>query len=415
MNSKKFDLLTKLAKILENDSSNNDLVNFKSELENYISSEEDLYRESSDEESFIILDKNGTIYDFSEDIGEFLQLSDKDKAVTSILFLLDEMTLKDLFKYIEKVYKGENYSSTIYSILNLSKTDKKITTIFSSKIIDDGKCYCSIHFVNDLNNSAAIDKKNKENLIKFKKYKILITDDEDLNLTLIESHLKDIFENIEVYKASNGNEAVEIFKREKPNLIFMDVNMPKISGLEATKEIRLLNNLVQPIIIALTGGDKVNDKEDCLSAGMNDFLNKPFTSHSLISILERYVDGVNFKKRECEDNKQKNIDNVHYDERDALRRFLGDKELLDSSIKVFFENVYERYEKLVNAYENKNLSMLKLNIHSFKSSAGNLSFQRLYKLLKNSEIDMKLETISEHLKLIKKEIDLLQNLFKDKY
>ncbi len=87
--------------------------------------------------------------------------------------------------------------------------------------------------------------------------------------------------------AGNGIEAVEAVKIKKYDLIFMDMQMPEMDGLEATGEIRNLD-ITQPIIIALTANAMLDDKNLCLEAGMNDFIAKPLRFERLVEILEKY-------------------------------------------------------------------------------------------------------------------------------
>jgi len=116
--------------------------------------------------------------------------------------------------------------------------------------------------------------------------KILIVEDNFLNYQV----LKILLEKLEatILWAKNGIEAIEMFSREKDILlILMDINMPEMDGITATREIRKLNNSV-PIIFQTAFASEENEKE-CLAAGGNDFLTKPIKSKLLISTLKRYA------------------------------------------------------------------------------------------------------------------------------
>jgi len=78
---------------------------------------------------------------------------------------------------------------------------------------------------------------------------------------------------------SDGQEAVEKVKTEEYDICLMDVHMPKMTGIEATREIRK-KNLTLPII-AITAAAFQEDKDECLKAGMNDFITKPVTIDGL--------------------------------------------------------------------------------------------------------------------------------------
>jgi PAS domain S-box-containing protein len=85
--------------------------------------------------------------------------------------------------------------------------------------------------------------------------------------------------------ASNGLEAVQSVERQPYDAILMDVQMPEMDGLEATRRIRKLDNVAQPHIIAMTANAMQGDREMCLAAGMDDYITKPFRVEELIGAL----------------------------------------------------------------------------------------------------------------------------------
>jgi CheY-like chemotaxis protein len=87
--------------------------------------------------------------------------------------------------------------------------------------------------------------------------------------------------------AGNGAQALDELTKTTYDLIFMDVQMPEMDGLEATKNIRQ-NFEKQPIIIAMTANAMVEDKEACINAGMNDYISKPFTLTTIVEVLEKW-------------------------------------------------------------------------------------------------------------------------------
>jgi PAS domain S-box-containing protein len=104
--------------------------------------------------------------------------------------------------------------------------------------------------------------------------KVLVVDDNVVNLVIMRKFLANLGINADV--AANGREAINLVQRHDFDLVFMDVQMPEIDGLTATRIIRELPLIVQPFIIALTANAFETDRERCLAAGMNDFLSKPF-------------------------------------------------------------------------------------------------------------------------------------------
>ncbi len=89
--------------------------------------------------------------------------------------------------------------------------------------------------------------------------------------------------------ANNGLEALEVFKKQKFDVILMDIMMPVMDGLEATVKIREYeesNNITEKTpIIAVTANTMDNDREKCLSYGMNEFMAKPFDAQKLVTLF----------------------------------------------------------------------------------------------------------------------------------
>ncbi len=113
---------------------------------------------------------------------------------------------------------------------------------------------------------------------------VLIAEDNALNATLLETYLSKL--GIETMVAVNGLIAVDRFAEHRPFMIFMDVNMPEMNGLDACREIRKMRG-EQPLIIALTASAFDQDREACLEAGMDEFLSKPLLGDDLYRKLEQ--------------------------------------------------------------------------------------------------------------------------------
>ena len=124
---------------------------------------------------------------------------------------------------------------------------------------------------------------------KLSKVKILIVDDDEINLYLAKSILDQIYPNGIILQAANGKEAVERFKLETPDIVFMDVQMPEMNGYEATIEIRKLEKEIHVPIIAITAGTVKGDIEKCFHAGMNDYASKPVKKDLFEKMLDKWL------------------------------------------------------------------------------------------------------------------------------
>ena len=115
------------------------------------------------------------------------------------------------------------------------------------------------------------------------KQKILIVEDSPPNMRLIEMTLRP--KGYELLKATDGEEALNIAIREKPALIIMDIYLPKVNGLEVTKELRQMSAFNHIPIIAVTAHAMKGDKEKIIEAGCDAYLPKPINTHQLPRVV----------------------------------------------------------------------------------------------------------------------------------
>ena len=114
-----------------------------------------------------------------------------------------------------------------------------------------------------------------------------MVDDVPVNLIVIEKMLDSLGYHVE--SATNGREAVKAAKSGRYDMIFMDIQMPEMDGLEATHQIRALDTESSGVpIVAITANTQASDRDACIESGMNDFIAKPFVKKQLVALLERY-------------------------------------------------------------------------------------------------------------------------------
>jgi len=111
---------------------------------------------------------------------------------------------------------------------------------------------------------------------------ILLAEDNKVNRLVIQKYLND--QPLELVEAVNGREAVNLCQSRLPDIVLMDMSMPELDGISATREIRALD-IVQPTIVALTANAFESDRKACLAAGMDCFLSKPIKKSHLIQTL----------------------------------------------------------------------------------------------------------------------------------
>ena len=211
-------------------------------------------------------------------------------------------------------------------------------------------------------------------------YKILVAEDNQLNMILIQSVIQDILPSSQILKAENGLEAVSIYEKEKPDLILMDIQMPNLDGIQATIRIRDLEKKSKEntVIIALTAGALKEEKEKCVSAGMDEFLTKPIEAEKIKDIFNKFL------KPKKDSSLLK-----HFNKLNLMRKINNNKilysELCNLALSTYPKNIYELGDHIAD----KNYAKIKSTAHLIKGSALNVSLNTL------AEIATKIEQLSD--------------------
>ncbi|UJP65466.1 histidine kinase N-terminal 7TM domain-containing protein [Mongoliitalea daihaiensis] len=210
--------------------------------------------------------------------------------------------------------------------------------------------------------------------------KILLVDDNPVNMLLAKTIVKNLVPKTHILEAKNGIEAVEQFKANKPSLIFMDIQMPEMSGYEATKIIREheKNSGDRVPIIALTAGTVKGEYDKCLSIGMDAYLSKPVLVSDIEAVIEKYLDVLDKTSTE-----QKPVLSRYEEFREADPEFF--KELLEIS----YGNLTKLRTDLTMHLENGDLKLLKQTGHALKGLGLNLDLPSL------TELASQVEKVSE--------------------
>ncbi|HEU4789065.1 MAG TPA: ATP-binding protein, partial [Flavobacterium sp.] len=119
--------------------------------------------------------------------------------------------------------------------------------------------------------------------------KILIVEDNKINMLLTKTLVKQIIPKCTIYESVDGEKALVKALEVIPDIVLMDIQMPLVNGYEATKQIREIKQFKDTIIIALTAGTVMGEKEKCIEVGMNDYVPKPIVKKTLEDILEKWL------------------------------------------------------------------------------------------------------------------------------
>lgn len=320
--------------------------------------------------------KNLKIY-----LSEFTNLKfinneiDLDENVDVFIAFYDSKILKKIKekKFSKKFFiivVGENKNNYDYDDIIDAKFD---VPLYSSKI-----------FNTILN---LIDKKNFFNFNKFNNTfdeKILIAEDNINNQKIITAMLDKI--NIKYDIVNNGLEAVEKYKSNKYELILMDVNMPIMDGIQATKEIKNIEKLYYEInIVALTAYNVKNNKDLYFKSGMCDYINKPINFKNLIQKINKnkiYKFNLNNQYNKDSLETEINIDN-------CVKQLGIDK----NDFILIYNNFINGLETEINEL-NKNLKIKNIKkileiLHSLKGISANLYLNDIVKKIVYLENNIK--------------------------
>jgi PAS domain S-box-containing protein len=230
--------------------------------------------------------------------------------------------------------------------------------------------------------------------------KILVAEDYDINRILV-AELLDQY-NIEYSFALNGQEAVEMVKNNQYDLIFMDINMPILNGIEASRII--IDDLKNTTpIIALTANALEGDKEKFLAIGMMDYLSKPIDINALESLLRKYSEKA-FRNRAIEDIPTiAQIELPILDIEKSLESSYNKYKYSPKLIKKLFSSYVESLDKLEkdigNAIENQDFILIERNAHNIKSGAASLCFETMQKLAQELETNARNKNVEFDFKL----------------
>ena len=221
--------------------------------------------------------------------------------------------------------------------------------------------------------------------------RILLVEDYPTNQQVALRHLRNIGYIVDL--ADNGQVAVEAFRNNAYSLILMDIQMPIMDGIQATKMIRRIEadkcNLrdgghteiyAKVPIVAMTAHATKGDKEKCLQAGMDDYIAKPLKRKELLNIVERWIQSAL--------NTNPSVDTVQLmggviekdapmDFEQACREFDGDRGFLKEVLTGFFDIAEAQIDTIHQAISNGDTEKVWQEAHSIKGGAANLTAKAL--------------------------------------
>jgi signal transduction histidine kinase/HPt (histidine-containing phosphotransfer) domain-containing protein/ActR/RegA family two-component response regulator len=209
-------------------------------------------------------------------------------------------------------------------------------------------------------------------LMQFPGARVLIVEDNALNQRLAKELLKQLGANVAL--AANGIEAVEAAGRERFDAILMDVQMPEMDGLEATRRIRAQPGGRDVPILAMTAHALAGSREQCLAAGMNDFIGKPITVRGVIAVLSRFLPAMSAAATAgggAAPSLPETLPGIAV--RRAVRRLGGNEALVRTSLLEFQRDYGDMVAQLERALAGGDAAGASRFAHTLKGVAANLA------------------------------------------
>ncbi len=238
---------------------------------------------------------------------------------------------------------------------------------------------------------------------------ILLVEDVEFNRIIAKEFLADL--GLHISEAHNGEEAVAMHQKLSFDLILMDLHMPVLDGISATRKIRRheqLNNAPPTPIIAMTADVTKDAQEQIVQCGMNGYLSKPFEEASLINLLDQHLVSTQTQSKPVHTPTDESGDNVETFDYGALSKRLKHRlDRISYMVSSFTGHLDESITAIETAFLDGDRDNLLLHSHSLKGSAANLGALNISHLAANIEQATKshedVESIPEWIEQLKQE------------
>lgn len=252
---------------------------------------------------------------------------------------------------------------------------------------------------------------NIADYFKFKKPYILLVDDNLVNRQVAGEILKK--SGCKVDLAVNGVKAIERVQAARYDLVLMDIQMPDMDGVTATKKIRELGIENLPPIVAMTAYSMKEDREKFLNQGMDDYIAKPIRANELIKKIQSWVNynPKTLQKSEPDYNFKEKV--INEEVINQLRKYGGD-EMVKKVFADFESEAREQLEICNVSLKNNAYETIRSNLHTLKGNAGTLGVEKVARYAEYIEANLKkdnFETLEQDLNFLKLTFSEFQNSY----
>ena len=365
----------------------------------------------------------GSEFYFCIEVENAQKENDIQASIVDLKVALYKIENKALYEYLQKVVNVVNIEDDITHLDNYNLIiSKEYLEEYKDKLIICGETNKDVVSIpKDFDTSdilnALIDfidnkenhSKNKDNTRLVFNHKVLVAEDNEVNQELIKILLDS--KGIKYKIANNGIEAIELYKQDKFDIVFMDVNMPELDGIEATKQIKNYekdNNLTHTPIIALTANAMQGDRERLLQF-MDDYLSKPISEEDLNNVLNKYLSA------KIEVNNA-NEENIVYNKENMAKQLGIPESLFTKILDKFLETIDTYMLELEQSINSNDLDGIRMYAHKIKGSMMTFNLEYMVEILKNMENDAENNIIRDYLQdfeKLQKELKNFKNSMKE--
>ncbi len=319
-----------------------------------------------------------------------------------------------------KRFKDAGFTAFLTKPIRPSIFMDTLATVWAAKVQESSTGLITSHTINE---ARATRKDVQKATVPAKPQRVLLAEDNIINQKVAVKMLQKLNCHIDV--AANGTEAVEMVKAFPYDLLFMDCQMPEMDGFEATAEIRKRedkkrkawrtehgsqNDIRRIPIVAMTANAMQGDREQCIEAGMDDYISKPVNVTKLKEVLHRWTQ----TKETFAEEIQKTVNSIDLKIFEQLQEMVDNDspEFLTELIESYVNDTTEGIKLLHDAVKNGNGVTVVTTAHSLKGVSRNIgainmiaTCQKLEKLGNSQSIAEATELILE----LEQELDLVKN------
>ena len=279
---------------------------------------------------------------------------------------------------------------------------KRLVEMMGGKIVvqshyGEGSTF-TIYLTQEIRNGLYEKEEVVEEVIKFTNKKVLLVDDNKLNLKVGTKILNEF--DLNITTCESGFECIDKVKESKYDIILMDIMMPKMGGVETLRKLKELSYFKTPVI-ALTADAIQGRSNKYLEVGFSAYLSKPIEKNELKKVLSKFLNKkIDKKEEEKEEITEKDVKmDVNYLKEndidvDSSIELLGDIEMYNETLEAFLTESEDRLPKMYKFLKEKDASNYAILAHAMKSDSKYLGFKKLAELsldheLKGKENDIK--------------------------